>query len=203
MDYVKEIERIQREQERAIREAQMRTERETRAALARAGGTPAPAAGQTRAARQERKDAPVATVDSVMNAATAAVPPGALGAAARVARMVLAVPMAVALIFVVSGVLEAWDGYYLRPGELVSAIVPLLIFAGLLRLRRRLADPVGWQPSIAAAEAGEGTQKTKNAIGRWVAIIVLLVIASAFLEDFFPLGLPVGEWLGWPAPSGA
>lgn len=193
MDYVKEIERIQREQERAIREAQIRTEQAARAALAQAGGNPA-----APAARSRRGNKPADAVDARSSAAKAGSPPAALGAAARVARAVLAVPMAIAFLFVVSGLLDTWDGYYLRPAQLLSAVVPLLIFIGLLRLRGRLADPAAWQREVAAPEAG---QRTQRAIGRWVAIIVLLVIASAFLEDVFPTGLPVGEWLGWPAPQ--
>ena len=108
--------------------------------------------------------------------------------------------MTIAAIFIVSGVLESWDGYHLRVGELLSAVVPLLIIVGLFRLRRSLADPQSWQRSAVSPEARQGVQ---NTVGRWIAIIVLLVIASVFLEDVFPLGLPVGEWLGWPTPSGS
>jgi hypothetical protein len=198
MDYIKEIERIQREQEQAIRAAQLKTEEMARAALAGAPAArvvaPAPARPTPRAKPPARSPG---EVEHAAARALASTPPAARAFAARVARRVLLIPVFVALAFVVEGAMGAWDGYYLHPGELVSVVVPLVIIAGLLKLRARLADPQSWT-RVAAAP---GVQAAQSAVGRWVVIVVVLIIASAVLEDVFPRGLPVGLWLGWPAPS--
>ncbi|MCM5678098.1 hypothetical protein M8A51_00955 [Schlegelella sp. S2-27] len=197
MDYIKEIERIQREQEQAIRAAQAKAEQTARAALA--GGTTAAVAAPAPARPASRAKPPSRSPGEVEHAATRALsstPPAVRAFAARVARRVLLIPVLVALAFVVEGAMGAWDGYYLHPGELVAVVVPLLIIAGLLKLRARLADPQSWT-RVATAP---GMQAAQGVIGRWVVIVIVLIIASAVLEDVFPGGLPVGQWLGWPAP---
>ena len=207
MDYVKEIERIQREQERAIRIAQQKTEQAARAALAQAQGEarpvpprPAAATAGPAAQRTKRPAQPAAAAPAGHAAARAvsSAPPAAIAFAARVARAVLVIPLLAALAFIVEGAMGAWDGYHLHPGELASVIVPLVIAVMLLKLRARLSDPASWARELAAPGRKQAAQ---NAIGRWVAILIVLVIASAFLDDIFPRGLPVGEWLGWPPPS--
>lgn len=204
MDYVKEIERIQREQEQAIRAAQVKTEQAALAALANAGAAPplpppapAPAPGKA-ASRQSGKAQAQAQVRHAAARALASSPPGALAFVARVVRAVLLIPIFAALVVVIGSAMEAWDGYYLHPGELVSVIVPLLIIIGLLKLRRRLADPQSWGREAASPGAKQAVQST---VDRWIGFIVVLVIAMVFLEDVFPRGLPLGEWLGLRVPS--
>lgn len=197
MDYIKEVERIQREQEQAIRAAQVKAEQMARAALAGGTAPPVAAPAPTRAAPRARPSSrSPGEIEHVAARALSSTPPAARAFAARVARRVLLIPVFVALAFVVEGAMGAWDGYYLHPGELVSVVVPLVIIAGLLKLRARLADPQSWT-RVAAAP---GVQAAQSAVGRWVVIVVVLIIASAVLEDVFPRGLPVGQWLGSPAP---
>ncbi len=198
MDYVKEIERIQREQEQRLRlgqglppdlKAGAKAAQDT---LARVSAQPAahPVAAAVAQVRDRHAQAR-GRAGSAATAKTAASDAATQRVAATIVGFVLLVPVMFLLGMGLSGIEGAWDGQYLDPMEALFVIGPLVMAAAALTLRKHVMAAVlrGGKPAPAGTPALGSRLK-------WVGpVIVSLVIAAVAASMFFPQGLPLREWV--------
>lgn len=198
MDYVKEIERIQREQEQRLRLNQglpadlkggARVAQDTLAKVSAPSATHpvAAAVAQVRerhAQARSRAGAPASVKTAATDAATQRV-------AATIVGFVLLVPVMFLLGMGLSGIEGAWDGQFLDPMEALFVIGPLVMAGAALTLRKHVMSAV--------LRGGKPAPPGSPALGsrlKWVGpVIVSLVIAAVAASMFFPEGLPLRHWL--------
>lgn len=204
MDYVKEIERIQREQEARLKLgrgappelhgatgpvsetlAKVRAMAEHPLAVA-ATKARADDAGKTRGQRAQARS-PAASASTLSSTDKAA----AQRLAAGIARFALLVPVLVLAGMGLSGIESAWDGQSVHPVDALFVVVPWLLAIAVLQLRRHAA--------AAILRGGQPAQPGTPALGsrlRWLGpVVVTLVVAAVAASMMFPEGLPLGHWL--------
>lgn len=204
MDYVKEIERIQREQEarlklgRGVPPELRGATGQTSEALAKVPAmTGHPLAAAVTKAREEvaRKARGNRTAARSPAAPASPLPPADKAAAQRlaagIARFALLVPVLVLVGMGLSGVESAWDGEAVHPVDALFVVVPWLLAVAVLQLRRHAAQAIlrGGRP------AQPGTPPLGSRL-RWLGpVVVALVIAAVAASMVFPEGVPLGRWL--------
>lgn len=206
MDYVKEIERIQREQE-----ARLKLGRGTPPELHGATGPVSETLAKVRAmaehplaaataATKARADVPGKARGNRAQARSPAAPAAALSLtdkaaaqrlAAGIARFALLVPVLVLAGMGLSGIESAWDGQAVHPVDALFVVVPWLLAIAVLQLRRHAA--------AAILRGGQAAQPGSPALSsrlRWLGpVVVTLVVAAVAAGMMFPEGLPLGHWL--------
>lgn len=198
MDYVKEIERIQREQEQRLRLGQglppdlkggAKVAQET---LARVTAQPAthPVAAAVAQVRDRHAQAR-SRAGSSSTVKTAASDAATQRVAASIVGFVLLVPVMFLLGMGLSAIEGAWDGQFLDPMETLFVVGPLVMAAAALTLRKHVMSAVlrGGKPAPAGTPALGSRLK-------WVGpVIAGLVAAAVAASMFFPQGLPLREWV--------
>lgn len=209
MDYIREIERLQKEQEARLRlgipqEPAHYVELKEAAvaqATAAARGEEAPARARPRPAAAPR----AASQQGGSGGATGTTAHSEV--LSRGAANVLIVPAIFLLVFALGNIEQAWTGSHVLPMEAAVVAILLIAFLAVLRVRRhllRVARPGrGGPPPRRTADVVAGGVRTVFVLG------VMLTIAGVILEEMFPQGLPVLEWWrdfeaagGWASLAG-
>jgi hypothetical protein len=178
MDFVKEIERLQREQslKLGLKDAHA-PGAVLRPSAPEPAPTPAKGAGTGRARLLASKPVPAGAAPGASSARTAA---------AVVAGVALLVPVAILVGFALSGLEDAWDGEYLYPVDALFVVGPLVLAVAVLQARRQIV-----------AGLREGQPSARGPRVPWLLpTLVALFIAAVALTAVFPRGVPLGRWLG-------
>jgi hypothetical protein len=89
-----------------------------------------------------------------------------------------------------------WDGYYLQPFHAMFVLFPLVMACAVLWTLAFILRKMQ-QPENLANTGKELRQKM-----RWVSPVIALLMLGSFTSMLWaPRGIPVGRWLGLPAPS--
>jgi ankyrin repeat protein len=174
MDYTKEIERLQKEQEQALR-----------------GHAPSPPLPNQPTDGAQQASTPVS---AGATDAGHGVPSNAASVVSWSLLVAVLVPLAIAW----SGLDDAWDGYYLHPFAAMFVVVPLLMAMGVLWIRHQLLQKIQSPSSIDMAQTGLALRSNL----RWVSpAMVVLMLGSFAASVLLPDGVPLGLWLGLPEPA--
>lgn len=198
MDYVKEIERIQRAQELRLRLQGAAPPELDDAVDAVSKGMPAvPAPNESPlkgAVRRAREGAAARGAGKPAPRAGVKVAPQPAGPSrtqrVAVVRFVLLLPALVLLLVGLNLLIEAWDGEVLYPADVAAALLPWLFAFAVLRVRREVTQVMqrGGLPAT-------GDPALFGRL-RWFPMVAgLLIVAAVVLSIVFPDGLPVWEWL--------
>ena len=175
MDFVKEIERLQREQSRKLGLKDANAPGAVMPPSApEPASTPARGAGAVRQRASASKPGPSGAAPGAS---------AARGAAAVVAGMALLVPVAILVGFALSGLDDAWDGEYLYPIEALFVVGPLVLAAAVLQVRRQI---------VSAVRAGRTAAPSGPRVPWLVPVLGALVMAAIALSSVFPRGVPLG-----------
>jgi len=193
MDYIKEIERLQKDQEVRLRAAIPDEPAHyielKEAAMAKAT---AAARGEEAPARPRARTGAAPRPAQQGGASGQAGGPASQQVLSRGAANVLIVPAIFLIVFALGHVEQAWTGSHLRTMDALFVVIPLIAFLAVMRIRRhllRVANP---------APGGPVRRRTADVVAGSVRAVfvlgVLLSIAGMILEDLFPQGLPALEW---------
>ena len=176
MDFVKEIERMQREQSRKLGLADANA---PGAVMPRSAPEPAQAPGKALGKARARPAA--AGAQAPDGSAASGV---ARGAAAVVAGMALLVPVGILVGFALSGLDDAWDSHYLYPIEALFVVGPLVLAVAVLQVRRQV---------MSAVRAGRTATPGGSRVPWLVPVLGALIVAAIALSSLFPQGVPLGR----------
>jgi hypothetical protein len=126
----------------------------------------------------------------------AAMDPQQLAKAGRVVSWTMLVPLVFLGWFAWNAREGVWDGYYLQPFQAMFVLFPLIMAGAVLWTRSFILRKMQHPENL--ANTGEALRQKM----RWLSpVIVLLMVGSTSSMFWAPRGIPVGRWLGLPAPS--
>jgi hypothetical protein len=134
-----------------------------------------------------------------------------MAAASQGVSVGMLIPVAILLWFAWSGVDDAWDGYYLRPFQALFVLVPLGMVVAVLSLRHLLLQKLKFLQTGSLTDAKHrmvllrrsltGTKQRISNTMRWLPKALMALALVSFASMFLmPRGLPLGQWLGLTQP---